>query len=988
MKLMGCRNLILLALALSGMVGLAERPLVAQANAAPPTVSVLRNSGLAQMVWPGDFNGDGITDLASTAPRQPGAPPSPVVIALGRGDGTFSTPTPTGFTGSVVGVTDVSGDGKADLLVVGDDPAGATLFFALGNGDGTFTSTRTVATLGGVEFALIADLDGDGIKDVVAGGPDDTIQIYAGHADGSYASAATLAGGIFIHGGIVADFNGDGRKDLAIANHYGRSVTIFLNQGAFNFLATDVAVGLQANDVTAGDLNGDGKIDLVVAMSGGGDSDTYFTEGGAGVLLGHGDGTFDAVVTYDVPRGGWLAVVGDFNRDGITDIATANRSSIYYDDCGPSRKTWDSLSILAGRGDGTFAAAVNFSIGNQSDLDGTADRNSVVSLKTSDLNGDRATDLIVSDGTVFLNRPVDPNRAPAIDLSESSATSDAVLLRAKVTDDDQDMVTYTWTSNDGIQIGPVPNPCIGSWATPGTHTYTLTVDDGRGHQASASVSFTVGSGGGPGPTLSMIAPADGSTIASGEPYTIKFHVEDPSMALYEWSIDYSVDNGATWNHIWECHNAGQSSQPGVPTSRDESCTWVNPGPAATQAMLVVYAQNDADASIGTAANARFIIATPSGHVPYPWLQQDVGAVAKAGATTYSNGVFRASGSGADIWGAADEFHYTYVDAQSSGVEGTGEIDVVAHVDSVGNVNAWTKAGVMIRAGLDASSAHASFFVSPSKGIAFQRRLTSGAASISTGLPGVTAPVWLRLVTEVNEPNQYVRAYYKKNASDPWTQFAQDAFPGVIWQPFGGVAVSSHADGTLATAAFSSVTVAHASAWRDASIGKTGGQASIAGDTFTLQGTGADIWGTSDQFEYVYQQCAGNCTITAHVASLQNTNQWAKAGVMFRELLDANSKQVDMIVSPLKGAAMQYRTATGGVSASAGASAGAAPGWVRLVRRGSVFTGFWSADGVTFAQVGSVTVVMNSTIWVGLAATSHNPTTAATAQFDGVTVSQP
>src|SRR5205085_2243036 len=234
-------------------------------------------------------------------------------------------------------------------------------------------------------------------------------QIYPGRADGTYADMVPLAGGLFIHGGIVADFNGDGRKDLAIANHYGRSVTIFLNQGAFNFLATDVPVGMQANDVTAGDL----------------------------------------------------------------------------------------------RGDGTFAAASSFSIGNQADLDGAADRNHVVSLKTSDLNGDHATDLIVSDGTVFLNRAVDPNWAPVVDLSESSATSDAVLLRAKVTDDDQDMVTYTWTSNDGIQIGPVPNPCFGSWATPGTHTYTVTVDDGHGHQVSASVSFTVGSGGGSGPALSM-----------------------------------------------------------------------------------------------------------------------------------------------------------------------------------------------------------------------------------------------------------------------------------------------------------------------------------------------------------------------------------------------------------------------------------------------------------------------------------------------------
>src|SRR5437762_7312028 len=118
MKLLGCRNLILLALPLSAMVGLGEHAVSAQAGPPAPTVSVLRNPGLAQAVWPGDFNGDGITDLASTAPRELGAPPSPVVIALGRGDGTFNAPKSIGYVGHVAGVADINGDGKADLLIV------------------------------------------------------------------------------------------------------------------------------------------------------------------------------------------------------------------------------------------------------------------------------------------------------------------------------------------------------------------------------------------------------------------------------------------------------------------------------------------------------------------------------------------------------------------------------------------------------------------------------------------------------------------------------------------------------------------------------------------------------------------------------------------------------------------------------------------------------------------------------------------------------
>jgi hypothetical protein len=110
--------------------------------------------------------------------------------------------------------------------------------------------------------------------------------------------------------------------------------------------------------------------------------------------------------------------------------------------------------------------------------------------------------------------------------------------------------------------------------------------------------------------------------------------------------------------------------------------------------------------------------------------------------------------------------------------------------------------------------------------------------------------------------------------------------------------------------------------------------------------------------------------------------------MLRETLGAGSRQVDVFVSPSKGIAMQYRSATGGTSASAGTLAGAAPGWVRLVRRGTAITGFWSTDGATFTPVGTITMPMNPAIFAGLAVTSHNATTATRAVFNPVTFAQP
>lgn len=124
-------------------------------------------------------------------------------------------------------------------------------------------------------------------------------------------------------------------------------------------------------------------------------------------------------------------------------------------------------------------------------------------------------------------------------------------------------------------------------------------------------------------------------------------------------------------------------------------------------------------------------------------------------------------------------------------------------------------------------------------------------------------------------------------------------------------------------------------------------------------------------------------------SVQNVNAWTKAGVMFRNTpFTATSPQVDAIVSPSKGVAMQYRSIAGGLSASVGTLSGVAPGWLRIARTGDTFTSFWSTDGIAFTRLGAVSVPMNHAISVGLAVTSHNSATAATATFDRVRITQP
>ena len=204
---------------------------------------------------------------------------------------------------------------------------------------------------------------------------------------------------------MVADVNGDGKKDLVVANRTAHSISIFLNQGGLLFTATDMPLDRAANDVAAADLNRDGKVDLVVAAAGGGDGETQFTDGFVYVLLGRGDGTFAQPVQYEVPPGPWQIVVGDFTRDGVLDVATANRSSSVVQAAAAGSNDSDTVSILAGNTDATFGAASSIALGDPGNPLDDRFRASVRSLTTTDVNGDQMPDLVVSSGALLVSRP-------------------------------------------------------------------------------------------------------------------------------------------------------------------------------------------------------------------------------------------------------------------------------------------------------------------------------------------------------------------------------------------------------------------------------------------------------------------------------------------------------------------------------------------------------------------------------------------------------
>ena len=176
-------------------------------------------------------------------------------------------------------------------------------------------------------------------------------------------------------------------------------------------------------------------------------------------------------------------------------------------------------------------------------------------------------------------------------------------------------------------------------------------------------------------------------------------------------------------------------------------------------------------------------------------------------------------------------------------------------------------------------------------------------------------------------------------------------------------------------------------WLNQDVGAVGaaGSAVFVSGTFTVDASGADIWGTLDEFHFVYQPLTGDGEIVARVVSLTNTNVWAKAGVMIRESIAADSAQASVVITPGTGGNFQRRNVTGGASVTTSGGAASAPFWVRLVRRGNTFHAFLSTDGVSWSKIASDFIPMGATVQIGMAVTSHNDGVLAAANFDNVLV---
>ncbi|HUU20565.1 MAG TPA: LamG-like jellyroll fold domain-containing protein [Sedimentisphaerales bacterium] len=157
-------------------------------------------------------------------------------------------------------------------------------------------------------------------------------------------------------------------------------------------------------------------------------------------------------------------------------------------------------------------------------------------------------------------------------------------------------------------------------------------------------------------------------------------------------------------------------------------------------------------------------------------------------------------------------------------------------------------------------------------------------------------------------------------------------------------------------------------------------------TYTMTGSGADIWDTSDEFHFAYKELTSPGSIIAKIESVEQTHDWAKAGVMLRDTLDTDSIHAMMIVSATQGVSFQRRRSVGGVSFATDIAGIMAPQWVKIERSVSgAVTASYSADGASWTQVGNEGMKMNIPMYIGLAVTAHNAGEVCEAKFSNVSI---
>lgn len=336
---------------------------------------------------PADFNGDAIEDVATVSNSD-----TNVTVCFGNGvngigDATFGaiSTLPLGLTALSVLATDTNGDGRLDIVVGTSADSALHVYLSGGAGgipDGTFSQPVLVPLHLRPTSMAVGDFNEDGISDLAiafnSGATNSGVAICLGGGsggipDGTFGTPTQIVLGPATRGIVVGDFNDDGVQDLACTS--GTNLTVLLGHGLAGdgdgtfMAATTVGSGGTGSSAATGDFNLDGITDLAVTDVNGRTISVFLGNGTSGV----GDGTFSSagivLIAGGVPR---FVSVADWNSDGVPDLAVVTE--------GP-----DQVSVFLGAGNGTFQSSRNW----------MAPGPRATAMAVGDWNHDGAVDLAV-----------------------------------------------------------------------------------------------------------------------------------------------------------------------------------------------------------------------------------------------------------------------------------------------------------------------------------------------------------------------------------------------------------------------------------------------------------------------------------------------------------------------------------------------------------------------------------------------------------------
>src|SRR5262245_39250325 len=445
-----------------------------------------------------DFNHDGKPDLAvvNLGPFSTSTSQSSVSVLLGNGSGSFQPAVTTavlnGGAGLSVAAGDFNGDGLPDVaLNTAGNGANPAVEVLLGRGDGSFQPNHLILPIASPSLSVAAgDFDHNGVLDLVTANSNGTVSVLLSNGDGTFRPRTDLAVGTFPRAVAVGDFNGDGRLDVAVAKQLSETVSVLLGHGDGTF-ATPLVFTTSGPDFTpssmaVGDVNGDGRPDLVVNNTGGLDS----VVAQLAVLLGNGDGTFRAPILHSpgTTGGDGDVALADFNNDGRLDVAVGGQAALP-----------DGLTVNIGNGDGTFGAPflspLRFSTGGNdpfgvtaADLNGDGRVDLVAANSASSSVG------------VLLNTAAPVTDAPTTTTLSSSLATAVVgqfeTLTATVTSPAGTPIGTVFFRDGNTLLGSAPLDTAGKATLPtslfvGTHALTASFFGISGFAASTSAATTV-----------------------------------------------------------------------------------------------------------------------------------------------------------------------------------------------------------------------------------------------------------------------------------------------------------------------------------------------------------------------------------------------------------------------------------------------------------------------------------------------------------------